>query len=206
MIKIIFATANNGKLKEVKKLFEDTSFKIVGAKELNFDKEVEETGSTFFDNALIKVKAIHSIFNSPVIADDSGLTVDQLSGRPGVFSARYAGDNCTYDDNNNKVLSELEKFHEPHKAKFICSAVFFDGEQVIHAEGFLPGKIIKEKRGVQGFGYDPIFIPDGHNITLAEMDLELKSLISHRAKAFGDLKNKMLELFSSDYYLHDSKS
>lgn len=190
--KIIFATGNNGKLKEVQQIFEGTKLQIVPMSELGSIPEIEEDGDTFEDNALKKAKFIFNKFGLPTIADDSGLSIEQLGGRPGVYSARYAGEDCTFEDNNKKVLDELKDFPAPHKAQFLSYAIYFDGRNIHSAIGKLPGEIINEIRGDKGFGYDPIFVPEGFNITLAEMELEEKNKISHRAKAFNELKQILL--------------
>lgn len=195
-MKIIFATQNQGKVKEVKNIFHKTPFEIISLYDLGNNIEVEETGSTFSENAWLKAKAIYDYYKEPTLADDSGLIIDQLDGRPGVISARYAGENCTYDDNNKKVIQELSQYPEPHKAKFICTVVFFDGKNKIETVGELEGIIINEPRGTKGFGYDPIFIPNGYQNTIGEMDLELKNQISHRSKSFNLMKEKLRELFS----------
>lgn len=191
--KLIFATGNKGKLKEVQKIFADTEFEIVSLYDLGDVPEIEENGITYAENALIKAKAIFEIHKLPVIADDSGLSVEQLNGEPGVFSARYAGENCTYDDNNKKLIKELEKFEQPHFAKFVCSAVFFNGKEVISTFGEFNGEIISEFKGEHGFGYDPIFVPQNSNRTLAEFTSEEKNKVSHRAIAFEKLKEKLLQ-------------
>ncbi len=194
MTELIFATGNKGKLAEVQKIFDNTDFKIISLYELGDVPEIEETGTTFVENALIKAEAIFSLYGKPVIADDSGLAVEQLNGEPGVYSARYAGENCTYDDNNKKLIKVLEEYDLPHKAKFICSAIYYDGKNKITAVGELPGKIISEYRGTNGFGYDPIFLPNGFDRTLAELTTEEKNMISHRAKAFNKLKNQIANI------------
>lgn len=191
--KLIFATGNKGKLKEVQKIFADTEFEIVSLYDLGDVPEIEENGITYAENALIKAKAIFEIHKLPVIADDSGLSVEQLNGEPGVFSARYAGENCTYDDNNKKLIKELEKFEQPHFAKFVCSAVFFNGKEIISTFGEFNGEIISEFKGEHGFGYDPIFVPQNSNRTLAEFTSEEKNKVSHRAIAFEKLKEKLLQ-------------
>lgn len=190
-MKIIFATRNKGKLKEVQKIFGNEKFEIISLSELGFNDEIEETGSTFEENAFIKADTIFKKFKLPVIADDSGLSVDQLDGEPGIYSARYAGDNASYLDNNRKLLSELKNFREPHFAKFVCNAVYLDKDHKIITVGELLGKIIKEFRGENGFGFDPIFVPRGYSKTLAELELNEKNSISHRAKAFNLLKLKI---------------
>jgi len=193
-LKIIFATQNIGKAKEVKAIFANTSIEIISLYDLGNNIDIEEHGSTFSENAFIKAKAVYEIYREPVLADDSGLSIDQLDGRPGVYSARYAGENCTYEDNNLKIIDELKSLSEPHKAKFISCAVFYDGKNKIEAYGELHGRMIFEQRGTNGFGYDPIFIPDGYNQTISEMEFEKKNKISHRAQSFNLLKEKLLDL------------
>lgn len=195
-MKIIFASQNQGKVKEVKDIFSDTSFEIISLYELGNNIDVEETGKTFSENAFLKAKAVYYIYKEPVISDDSGLVIEQLDGRPGVISARYAGEKATYRDNNLKVLSELKDFPEPHKAKFVSLALFFDGKNRIEVEGELQGIIIMEERGNGGFGYDPIFIPGGYEQTIAQLSFEEKNRISHRAKSFQKLKEILTKKFS----------
>lgn len=192
---IIFATGNKGKLAEVKKIFEETGIEIISLYDLGDVPEIIEDGDTFEANSFIKAKAIFDIYKKPVIADDSGLEIEQLDGHPGIYAARYAGENCTYEDNNIKVINELKDFPEPHKARFVCCAVYYDGENKEVSFGYLPGRIIKEFRGQNGFGYDPIFVPDGFEQTLSEMNLEDKNGISHRAEAFNDLRTKLQTRF-----------
>jgi len=190
--KLVFASTNEGKIKEVCDIFSDTGIIIIPMKELGSIPEIEEDGLTFEDNAFKKAKIVFQKFGLPTIADDSGLSIEQLGGRPGVLSARYAGEGCSYSDNNEKVLKELSGLPEPHKAQFITMAIYYNGRAVQRAVGKLQGKIIHEFRGSNGFGYDPIFVPDGYDITLAEMTLEEKNKISHRAKAFNELKEILL--------------
>jgi XTP/dITP diphosphohydrolase len=190
---ILFATGNNGKAKEVKKIFAGSNYNVLSLYDISENDEIIEDCETFEENAFIKAKYIYDKYKVPVIADDSGLSVDQLDGRPGVLSARYAGEKCTYDDNNNKLIDELKFFDEPHPAKFICCAVYYDGKNKISETGELTGKIINEKQGSQGFGYDPIFVPEYSELTLAEMELNDKNTISHRGKAFNKLKESLIK-------------
>lgn len=192
-MKLIFATGNKGKLKEVKNIFSNYKVEIFSLSEIGFDEEIEENGATFEENAFIKAKEVHKKYNVPVIADDSGLVVDQLDSRPGVYSARYAGENSTYDDNNKKLLDELSEQPQPHLAHFECCAVYLDANHKISSHGILKGEIVKEFHGEHGFGYDPIFKPEGFKLTLAEMDLEQKNKISHRAQAFNLLLEKLVK-------------
>ncbi len=190
---IIFATGNKGKAKEVKNLFEGTKFNIIAMFEIGDFSDIEENGNTYEENAFLKAKYIYDKYKVPVISDDSGLEVEQLGGRPGVFSARYAGEGCSYDDNNNKLLAELQFFDEPHPAKFVCCALFYDGSSKIAETGELAGRITHEKKGNFGFGYDPVFIPDGIDETMSELPIERKNKLSHRSKAFQKLKNSLLK-------------
>lgn len=187
-MKIIFASKNKGKLKEVKKNFESDKIEIISLLDFNNPPDVEETGSSFLENSILKAKEIYEKYKLPVIADDSGLEVEQLNGAPGVYSARYSGENATDEKNIQKLVSELEKFSEPHHARFVCFAVFYDGKSLHHAEGEVKGEIVKEQRGDNGFGYDPVFLVEGSDKTMAELDLETKNSISHRAKALNKLK------------------
>lgn len=193
-MKIIFATQNKGKAKEVKNLFKDTGIEVISLADLGDNIEIEETGTTFYDNAFIKAKAIYDIYKIPVISDDSGLVIEQLGDRPGVYSARYAGEGCSYDDNNKKVVEELKNYPHPHRAKFISQALFYNGNDTIAFIGELHGRIIDKPRGNFGFGYDPIFIPDGFAHTLAELMVEEKNTISHRGKSFEKLKTRLIDL------------
>ena len=193
MKKIIFASGNKGKTREVKDLFRDSEYEIISLLDFPDVPEIVEDADTFEGNAKKKAEIIYGKFNTAVIADDSGLSVDQLNGAPGVYSARYAGENCTYEDNNKKLLNALSDFQEPHNAKFICHAVYLDEKHYLNTSGELHGKIIKELKGDRGFGYDPVFQPEGYNKTLAEMGLDEKNKISHRAIAFNRLKELIIE-------------
>ncbi len=191
MKKIIIATTNQGKLKEIKKILSGLSFTLLSLSDFENVPEVVEDKDTFFGNAEKKAFEIFNMFRIPVIADDSGLSVDQLDGRPGVYSARYAGENSTDEQNNIKLISELMGLPSPHPARFISVAVYYDGNNYISASGELIGEIILEPEGHNGFGYDPLFVPEGYSSTLAELSFEEKNSISHRAKAFNKLKEKL---------------
>lgn len=192
-MKIVFASQNNGKTKEVRDLFADTVYDIHSLNDFPKPLDVIEDKDTFEGNAKKKAYEAYQTYKLPAIADDSGLCVDQLNGEPGVYSARYAGEGCTYDDNNRKLLAALKELPKPHKAKFITCAVYYDGKDYTVCMGEFSGTIIDEKRGTNGFGYDPIFVPEGFNKTLAEMSLEEKNKISHRSKAFKELKRRMVK-------------
>ena len=185
--KIIFASKNKGKIKEVKKIFEEINFELTSLLDLNDLSEIEETGNTFEENAKIKATEVFNKYKIPSMSDDSGLSVEQLFGAPGVYSARYAGLGANDEDNNRKLIRELEKFDEPHHARYVCYAVYYDGKKYKIANGEVKGTIIKEPRGSNGFGYDPFFVPEGYNQTMGEISLDEKNKISHRSKAFKNL-------------------
>lgn len=189
--KIIFATKNIGKLKEVSQILGEEEIELLSLNDFNNVEEIIEDGLTFHENAVKKAKFVYNKFKLPVIADDSGLVVDQLNGEPGIYSARYAGKNASDEENNAKLLAKLKDFPQPHKAKFVCSAVYYDGVNLFSANGDITGQIIHQPRGKNGFGYDPLFLPDGYNQTTAELSLEEKNKISHRSKAFKSLLKMM---------------
>lgn len=188
MKEIIIASLNEGKVFEIKEIFAGLGLKIFSLKDFDEVPEIIEDGDSFEANAKIKAHITFEKYNIPAIGDDSGLTVEQLDGRPGIFSARYSGENATYAENNEKLLRELSDFPEPHSAKFICTAVYFDGTSDICKTGEIKGQIIKVPRGTNGFGYDPVFVPEEYSKTLAELTAEEKNKISHRAKAFEEMK------------------
>jgi XTP/dITP diphosphohydrolase len=186
--KIIFASKNEGKVKEVRHILNGINAEILSLNDVGFTDEIHETADTFEGNAKIKAEIIYNKFKLPTIADDSGIVASQLGNEPGVYSARYAGENATDEDNNNKLLERLKSFPEPHKGKFVCAAVYYFGADFILAMGEIAGSIIKEPRGTNGFGYDPLFLPDGYDKTTAELPPEIKNKISHRFRAFNQLK------------------
>lgn len=188
MNKIVIATANAGKLKEIKKIFAGLSTQILSLSDFPEIPEIIEDGNSFEENAAIKARTVFEKTGLPAIGDDSGLAVEQLNDEPGIFSARYSGEGATYESNNKKLLQELQKFSEPHPAKFVCAAVYYDGKNKFTERGEVKGRIIKTPRGTNGFGYDPVFVPDGYDITLAEFTSEEKNKISHRAIAFGKMR------------------
>lgn len=182
---LIFATNNKHKLDEVARL-EGLNFTILGLDDLGFSGDIPEDFETLEENAMQKARFIRERFNMDCFADDTGLEIDALNGRPGVFSARYAGPQCNPMDNMNKVLSEMLN-QTNHAARFrTVIALIMDGKSYLF-EGIMEGVIINEKRGQHGFGYDPIFQPKGYDLTFAEMDQPTKNSISHRAKATARL-------------------
>ena len=191
MKKIVFATNNLNKLRELRSAVKD--FDIIGLKDLNIIDDIPETGKTLKANALQKAKFIYQKTGLNCFADDTGLEIEALNKRPGVYSARYAGPDCDSEANIKKVLKEL-KSHKNRKAQFkTVIALIIDGKKYFF-DGKVEGEILKQKQGIDGFGYDPIFRPFGYDQSFAEMSLELKNKISHRGLAVDKLikflKNK----------------
>lgn len=198
MKKIIIATKNKGKAKEFKQFFSNFNIQCKSLLDLdNTYPEVEETGTTFAENAIIKAETGAALLNMPVIADDSGLMIDALDGKPGLETARYAGEHKSDEDNMQKVLQELKRVKtEDRTARFIAVlAIAKPGEETIVQEGICEGSIAYEKAGTNGFGYDPIFIPNGYLKTMAQLSSDEKGLISHRSHAFKQLE-KLINITS----------
>ncbi len=186
---LILATANVHKVKEIKQLLTDSSIEIQTASQAGVEDILREDGNTFEDNALQKAREIHKATGKPALADDSGLEVFFLNHRPGVLSARYAGDNATDEENNHKLLKELGPLSFRRRtAKFRCVVAFVAGgiEEIV--EGECRGIILEQPRGQNGFGYDPLFKPDGYDKTFGEMEADEKQKISHRARALQKMK------------------
>ena len=191
MKKLIFATNNSNKLAEIKSAVK--TFEVVGLKEMGIVEDIAETGTTLEENALIKSQYIFQKTGLNCFADDTGLEVKALNGRPGVHSARYAGPNCSAVDNMYKLLNELEN-HDDRSASFrTVISLILNGEKY-YFEGEVMGDILSQKKGVDGFGYDPIFRPKGFSASFAEMSMIQKNEISHRGIAV-----KKLIQFLSDY-------
>jgi len=195
-MRIVFATRNEGKLREISQMLAGSGVELVSLNSFNNVPEIVEDGKTYLDNALKKAKIISGLTGETVLADDSGLQVDVLGGEPGVFSACYAGEKATDDENNAKLLKKLKGMKtEERKASFFCTLVLYekDGSYTCF-EAQWPGLIIDEPRGKNGFGYDPIFYIPGLGLTAAELTAEVKNKISHRGQAFAKLKQSLLNL------------
>ncbi|MGN8645687.1 XTP/dITP diphosphatase [Gracilibacillus sp. HCP3S3_G5_1] len=191
MKKIIIATKNKGKMKDFKSLFEPLGIEVISLLDLTEPIDnIPETGVTFEENAAIKAEAIADKYKIPVIADDSGIEIDTLNGAPGVYSARYAGEDKDDKANLEKVLLEMRGISEPERSgRFVCVlALAQPGKQTIFTRGECEGTIGEQAIGKNGFGYDPIFYPIGSTKTMAEMTPEEKNLISHRRKALDKMK------------------
>ncbi|MDO4482459.1 MAG: XTP/dITP diphosphatase [Bacillota bacterium] len=192
MLTVIAATQNKHKLTELRAIMEKFGMEVISQGEAGFgDIDVVEDGETFEENSFKKANEIMKLSGKIAVADDSGLAVDFLDGAPGVYSARYAGEHKSDEDNNNKLLKELEGT-ENRGAKFVSvvTMVYPDGK-VLSARGECPGKIIRAPRGDGGFGYDPLFVPDGFEKTFAEITAEEKNTVSHRAKALEKLEEML---------------
>ena len=188
MKKIVLATANTHKVIEFQRILNELlpDLELVAASQFPGVPEIEETGSTFAENALIKARAINEFTNLPALADDSGLVVEALNGAPGIFSARYAGINADDKANVMKLLNEIKGLDQSLlSAKFECTIALVDKSQDLEllVEGQMPGQVIKEVRGENGFGYDPIFVPQGLTKTSSELSDSEKDKISHRGIA-----------------------
>lgn len=198
-MKLLMATSNRGKLGEVRALLTPHGIEVVGLGDLDEAIEIVEDADTFEGNARKKALTLFRATGLPVLADDSGLTVKALDGAPGVYSARFAGEDATDAGNNEKLLSALSQPLQRSDAKrgaaFVCCMVLALGEDEVHVtEGRFTGRIALQQRGQGGFGYDPLFIPDGWSRTLAEATLEEKNRISHRALALEKMIPRILEL------------
>ncbi|MDP2812953.1 MAG: RdgB/HAM1 family non-canonical purine NTP pyrophosphatase [Erysipelotrichaceae bacterium] len=181
--RLVVATNNKHKAEEIKDMLLDFDFEVLSLADLNIDIEVEENGSTYAENALIKAMALRDLTEGWILADDSGLEIDALDRAPGIYSARYLGEETPYLIKNSMILDKLEDV-EDRSARFVCSIalVFDDGSYWITVNK-CEGSISESIQGIHGFGYDPIFIPQGHSSTFGVLSVEIKNSISHRAKA-----------------------
>ena len=181
---LVLASGNKGKIREISNML--PNFTVKGYKEFGLDFEIEENGTTYYENALIKAKTVSKILNLPVLADDSGLSVEYLNGEPGVYSARYAGDGDD-EHNNDKLLKNLEGVKD-RRAKFICCMVYYVSEEENYSvTGETSGEILLEREGKNGFGYDPIFYSYDLNKSLGVATDEEKNSISHRSRALKEI-------------------
>lgn len=191
--KIVFATGNAGKMKEIREILKDIDCEVFSMKEMGIDIPIEENGQTFEENAVIKAKAAAEMCGEIVLADDSGLEIDYLNKEPGIYSARYMGENTPYSVKNAKLIERLEGVPEEERtARFVCviAAVFPDGE-VVTAHGEIEGRIGYGEKGTNGFGYDPIFYVPEYGKTTAELSDGEKNSISHRGKALCKMKEEL---------------
>ena len=193
--KIVFATGNEGKMREVRLILQDLGFPVLSMKEAGVSLDIEENGTTFAENAMIKAREVWEKTGGIVLADDSGLVVDYLGGEPGVYSARYLGEDTSYEIKNQAIIDRLADAKEEERtARFVSAiaAVLPDGSELV-TEGTIEGLIAHEPAGNGGFGYDPIFYLPEYGVTSAEIPIEKKNEISHRGKALEAMKIKLRE-------------
>ena len=190
MDKIIFATSNQGKMKEIREILKDLDVEVLSMKDAGVEADIVEDGSTFEENALIKARTIRDMTGCTVLADDSGLEVDALNKEPGIYSARYMGEDTSYDVKNANIIERLSGLEgEERSARFVCviAAAFPDGTDETR-RGTIEGQIGFEPAGTNGFGYDPIFYVPEFGCTTAQLESDQKNAISHRGKALRAMK------------------
>lgn len=193
--KIIFATGNHGKMKEVSRILEDLGLAVVSMRDAGISVEIEENGSSYAENALLKARAVagYAEGNCIVLADDSGLEIDYLNREPGIYSARYLGESTSYREKNNNLIERLAGVpDEKRTARFVCAiaAVLPDGRELTTL-GVIEGRIGYEEKGSGGFGYDPIFFVPEYGRTTAELTEEEKNAVSHRGRALDAMKREL---------------
>ena len=185
---IVAASGNAGKIREISEILND--YRVISCKELGFTDDIEETGKSFYDNALIKAETVAKALNMPALADDSGLCVTALSGAPGVYSARYSGTG-TDEGNIDKLLKETENLSD-RSAKFVSAVVvYYPDGKIVSAQGETFGEILRARRGNGGFGYDPVFYSYDLKKSFGEASAEEKNSVSHRARALAELRKKL---------------
>ena len=202
MNRIVFATGNAGKIREIREILQDIPLPVVSMREAGIDVDVEENGETYEQNALIKARAVAALASPEdiVMADDSGLEIDYLNKEPGVYSARYLGETTSYRVKNHNLIERLEGVPEEKRtARFVCviAAVLPDGTELI-TRGVIEGRIGYEERGVGGFGYDPIFQVPEFGKSTAELTEEEKNEVSHRGRALRAMKEKLRTVIGGD--------
>lgn len=193
MKKIIFATTNEGKMKEIRMLLSDLPYEILSLKDANITVDIKENGTTFEENAMIKAKTIMNLTHEIVLADDSGLEVDAMNKEPGIYSARFLGEDTSYEIKNNYILEKLKDVPEEKRtARFVCAiACAFPDGRCLTRQATIEGRIGYGIAGTNGFGYDPIFYVPEYACTTAELTPEQKNKISHRAKALNAIKMEL---------------
>jgi XTP/dITP diphosphohydrolase len=199
MTNIIFATGNNDKMREIREIMADMDVEITSMKDAGICPDIVEDGATFEENALIKARTVAQFTDAIVLADDSGLEIDYLNKEPGVYSARYLGEDTPYSVKNRALLERLTGVEqEKRTARFVCAiaAVLPDGEELVTRQT-MEGRIGYEPEGEHGFGYDPIFCPDGYNCSSAVLSPEEKNAISHRGKALRVMKEMLSKKLKS---------
>lgn len=201
MRRIVFATGNEGKMKEIRMILADLNLPVISMKEAGIQAEIVEDGKSFEENAKIKARAVQELCGDIVLADDSGLEIDYLGGEPGIYSARYMGEDTSYRVKNANLIERLSGVpNEKRTARFVCaiSAALPDG-RVLGTRGTIEGIIGYEERGENGFGYDPIFYLPEYHCSTAELDPETKNKLSHRGKALQAMKEKLRSVLEGEH-------
>ena len=194
---IVLATHNRDKREELQEALSEFTVKILSLNDFPFIGEIEEVGKTLLENSMIKAKTVHNLTQMPVIADDTGLEVEALNGAPGIYSARYAGEDVTYEDNVNKLLAEMENIPlENRKAQFRTVISFVDKDRELWTEGTIKGIIVETAKGKNGFGYDPVFFVPELEKTFSELSIGEKNKISHRGLAMKKFRILLREYIS----------
>lgn len=198
--RIIFATGNAGKIKEIRMIMEDIGMEVVSMKEAGISIDIEENGTTYEENALLKARAVAACTGDIVMADDSGLEIDYLNKEPGVFSARYMGEDTSYRIKNNNLIERLEGVEDEQRtARFVCAiAAVLPGGKELTTRATIEGRIGYEEKGENGFGYDPIFYVPQFGKTTAELTEEEKNQVSHRGKALQLMKEELKKYEGTD--------
>lgn len=198
--RILFATGNEGKLREIREILSDLGIEVISMKDAGIHADIREDGKTFAENALIKARTVCQLSGEPTMSDDSGLVVDAMGGEPGIYSARWLGEDTSYHIKNAEILRRLEGLPEEQRsARFVCACacVFPDGTELT-AEGVFEGRIGYEEKGVNGFGYDPIFFVPSEGRYSAELSPEEKNGMSHRGQALRKMKGLLASYIKKD--------
>ena len=195
---IVFATKNEGKLKEIRRILEPLAIRVLSMKEAGLDLDIEENGSSFEENAVIKARAVMEASGRCAMADDSGLEIDAFDKAPGIYSARYLGENTPYDVKNRIILDRMKDIPQSRRsARFVCAiALAVPGEEPVCTRGVMEGQIANEPEGQNGFGYDPIFYLPSYGCTSAALAPDEKNKISHRGKALREMARRIQRLLS----------
>ena len=194
-MKLIIATHNSDKEKELRSVLDDFPVEVISLEQFPEIGDIEETGSTLYENAKLKADTVNRITNLPCLGDDTGLEVDALDGAPGVYSSRYAGDDVSYEDNVTKLLRELRSTpSEKRTARFRTIIFYTDGDRELYTQGEIKGFITEEQRGKNGFGYDPVFYIPEVKKTMAELTSAEKNKLSHRGQAMRKFRKLLLDI------------